>query len=196
MDEILVFIHIKKTAGISLQWLLAKQFGKKFFGGHIHTALKTVAAKNPIKKSGLDKLPNGSCVCKHWTYDDFTAIQGRSKFLTIVRDPVDRIVSHYKFYRQHYPRGQSFREYIEDSKNINLYSKFLPNDLNLLTEVLFFENLQESVNRSSLIATASLPFKNKTIFRFKPLDEDISLFKQLNSKDLEFYEKLGSRKLI
>lgn len=189
MSYILAFIHIKKTGGISLQKVLAKQYGKKFFGGHTHSALKKVAAVNPLEKNKLNKLPNGSCVCKHWTYADYAPIHSRAKFVTVLRDPVDRICSNYNFYLKHHPRGQSFNEYVHDTANINLYSRSLPDDPDLLSEIYLFHRLQESINHSTIINQCKLSHTNKTPYRYRINHDEIALFKDLNQKDLELYEE-------
>ena len=189
MNDILAFIHIKKTGGISLQSVLAKQYGKKFFGGHIHSDLRKVAAVNPIKKDQLHKLPDGSCICKHWTYDDYAPIHDCARFVTILREPVDRINSHYNFYLNHFPKGQSFNEYVHDPANINIYSRFLPDDPSLLSEIYLFHRFQDSINRSKIINQCKLPHTNETIYRYKINQDEIALFRDLNQKDLELYEK-------
>lgn len=190
--SILVFIHVKKTGGISLQWLLAKQYGAKFYGGHTHSALKKVAAVNPVKKNQIHSLPDGSCICKHWSFEDFSSLKDRANFITIARHPTSRIVSHYNFYRKHFPKGQTFREYIQDPANINLYTRFLPRDLSLLTEVLPFEDLAGSVSRSKIInASRALPHTNKTPYKHVLIE--LELFKKLNADDLYLYEQLKER---
>lgn len=187
--SILVFIHVKKTGGISLQWLLAQQYGAKFYGGHTHSALKKVAAVNPVGKNQIHTLSDGSCVCKHWSFEDFSSLKDRANFITIARHPTSRIVSHYNFYRKHFPKGQTFREYIQDPANINLYTRFLPKDLSLLTEVYPFEDLAGSIKRSGIVrSTDILPHTNKTPYKYPT--REIDLFKELNGQDLELYEQL------
>ena len=71
MKDILAFIHVKKTGGISLQCLLAEQYGTKFYGGYTAPLKKIVAVNHSIEKNQLHELPNNSCICKHWTYSEF-----------------------------------------------------------------------------------------------------------------------------
>lgn len=189
MNFILAFIHIKKTGGISLQKVLAKQYGKKFFGGHTHSALQKVAVANALEKNKLYKLSDGSCVCKHWTYIDYAPIRDRSKFVTVLRDPTDRISSHYNFYLKHHPKGQSFDEYVHDPANINLYSRSLPDDPSLMSEIYLFHDLQGSVNRSKIIKQCKIPHTNKTHYKYEMNKNDISVFKTLNQEDIELYER-------
>ena len=189
-DSVLVFIHIKKTGGISLQRLLSEQYGSNFFGGHIHTELRRFVAKNPIEQDGIVSLPNGSCVCKHWKYEDFHSIQERANFITIVREPSDRIVCHYNFYLMHYPKGQSFMKYIHDPKNINLYSRFLPQNLDHLSEVYFFENLQDSINDSKILTCKDLPRTNATNYIYTPTKRELYKFRDINEQDMALYRIL------
>lgn len=189
MNEILAFIHVKKTGGISLQNVLAKQYGKKFFGGHTHSALRRIAAVNPIEKNELHKLPDGSCICKHWTYDDYVLIHNKAKFVTILREPVDRISSHYNFYLKHHPKGQTFDKYVHDPANVNIYSGSLPDDPALLAEIYLFHELQGSINRSKIINQCKLPHTNKTPYRYRINHDEIALFRDLNQKDLKLYQE-------
>lgn len=189
MNEILAFIHIKKTGGISLQKVLAKQYGRKFFGGYTHSVLKKVAPVNPIEKDRVHELPDRSCICKHWTYNDYAPIHDRAKFVTVLRDPVDRISSHYNFYLKHHPKGQSFDEYVHNAANINLYSRSLPADPTLLSEIYLFHRFQESISRSKIINPCRLSHTNKTPYQYRINHDEIALFRELNQKDLELYKE-------
>ncbi|MHA2279408.1 MAG: hypothetical protein ACXAC5_00755 [Promethearchaeota archaeon] len=185
----MVFIHVKKTGGISLQWLLAKQYGAKFYGGHDHSVLQKIAAVNPIEPDQLYHLPGGSCVCKHWPFLAFQSLQEQANFITIIRDPVSRVVSHYNFYRKHYPKGKAFRDYIREANNINLYTRFMPQDLSVLTEVYAFEDLEQSLSRSQIIQIPDkLPHTNKTPYKYSA--KEIDAFKKLNRQDMDLYERL------
>lgn len=188
--SILVFIHIKKTGGISLQWLLAKQYGAKFYGGHTHSALKRVSSVNPIEKNQLHTLPEGACVCKHWTYDDFAVIHKRAKFITIIRDPVERVICHYNFYLMHHAKGQSFMKYIHDPKNLNIYGRFLPKDLACLSEIYIFEDFQNSIDRSEILSYKGLPETNKTVYVYSPTSQELEVFRDINKSDMELYRIL------
>lgn len=187
--KILVFIHVKKTGGISVQWLLAQQYREKFYGGYTHSALKKVAKVNPLKETQINNVPLGSCICKHWSYSDFETIKDTSVFLTVVRDPVSRIICHYNFYRKHYPKGVSFLDYVHQSENINRYSKALP-PMSRLGEVLLFEDLGNAVRRSKIIQLKNLPHTNRTPYRHSVSESDLEVFRALNRDDISLYEEL------
>lgn len=188
-NKILVFIHVKKTGGISVQWLLAQQYGNRFYGGHTHSALKKVAKANPLTETRIDNVPVGSCIAKHWLYLDFKHIEDKCAFMTVVRDPVSRVVCHYNFYRKHYPGGVSFLDYIHQPENINRYTKALP-PISKLTEVLLFEDLHGSVQRSKIIQLKNLPHKNKTPYKYDVSESNIEAFRELNRVDIALYEEL------
>ena len=188
-NKILVFIHVKKTGGISVQWLLAQQYGKRFYGRHTHSALRKVACINPLEETRLSKVPIGSCICKHWKYSDFKPIEDKCVFFTVLRDPVSRIVCHYNFYRKHYPKGVSFLDYIHQPENINRYVKALP-PASKLSEVLLFEDLYNAVQRSAIMQVKNLPHKNRTSYKHEVWDSEIEVFRDLNREDLSLYEEL------
>ena len=73
-DSVLVFLHIRKTAGISLQKGIQDQYSGIFYGKS-HSALNK---KESIKKIAVSDLPNGSAIANHWTHDDFEYIKDLS----------------------------------------------------------------------------------------------------------------------
>lgn len=127
MKDILAFIHIKKTGGISLQCLLAEQYGTKFYGGYTTPLKKVVVVNHSLEKDQLHELPSNSCVCKHWTYSEFEVggVKERANFITVIREPIPRITSHYNFYLMFHPKGKKFSEYVKEQENVNIYSRFL-----------------------------------------------------------------------
>lgn len=185
---ILVFVHIKKTAGIALQLALAKQYGDKFYGGYTHGALKGCAV-NPLERGDLDKVPLGSCVCKHWGYDVFSSIARKCKFLTVVRDPRKRIVSHYNFMLKHHPNGPSFRKYIRNPENVNVMSRMIVDPV-YFDEILIVEHLDEDLPHSQLVQANRLKRANRTPYRYTPQAEELEEFDSLNDADLQLYADL------
>lgn len=183
-ESILVFIHIKKTAGISLQLALAKQFGTKFYGGHSHNALKALVYHNEI--DDLQTIPNGACVCKHWPMSKFDQIEHRCNFITVLRHPLDRIISHYNFYRLHHNQGQDVDSYIRDTPNINVLSNMI--DRNKLCEFYLFEHLEEDLAKSEILQFRDVKHLNITKRKFTFSRKQKADFLRLNKDDLDLYE--------
>ncbi len=188
-ESVLVFLHIKKTGGISLQKLIQDQFPGKFYGND-HSALKK---KIKIKKSDIKNIPNGSAVANHWKYEDFKSIKDRCNFVTIIRNPVDRIVSAYNFYIKHNEKKISFSEYISTDSNINVMSKTI-SDIDELAEAYIFDSLRGSLSLSRIFQTRDIGHLNKTFYTeiknkyiFYPTRDKVSNFRDLNNLDMSLY---------
>lgn len=87
-----VFIHIPKTAGTSFKAALKKRFPNHFLYGDIRPA-KPFAEEKP-------KLGKYDLVTGHLTVADFDSVEGEKQFLTIVRNPIDRLLSLFHYIRQ------------------------------------------------------------------------------------------------
>ena len=180
-DSVLVFVHVKKTAGMSLQHTLAKQFGDRFYGGY------SDITPNSLSPQNLHRVPNGSCICKHWPMYCFDKIKDRCNFVTVMRDPVQRIISHYNFYRAHHADGMSIGRYIRTHSNINIYTKML--NVDYLCEIYLFDVLSAGLSQSAIISANRLPHNNKTNSKHRFSQSQIKDFKALNAADLELYKK-------
>ncbi len=187
-ESVLVFLHIKKTAGISLQRILSKQFGARFYGGHSHSLLKGRVASNELTVDAVSQVPNGSCICKHWKMSEFEGISHRCNFVTVLREPLNRIVSHYNFYRMHHNDGLSIDEYIRQPGNINLQSQTV--DADGLCEAYVFERLAEDLKKSKLIRSSGVDHINKTRYKYTFTDSQIRDFYDLNKADVELYQSV------
>jgi len=194
-ESVLVFLHIRKTGGISLQKLIQDQFPGKFYGQD-HSALKE---KIKIKKSEIEDIPNGSAVANHWTYDDFKSIKDRCNFVTIVRNPVDRIISAYNFYKKYSEEGNSFSNYINNNKNINIIIKTIKH-LRNITEVYNLDNIKIELKESRIFNCNDFLHINRTtyseikcIYSYYPSRKEIKEFIELNEDDINFCNGIFSK---
>lgn len=117
--EVLLFLHIPKTGGSTLRRILAR----------IYPLWETVRIYPPrmgdpegyLRKVLADEERTVSCVVGHFPYGLHESIPLSSTYLTMVRDPVDRVLSHYHFMRRtedhplHERAGSmTVREYVGD----------------------------------------------------------------------------------
>lgn len=98
-----VFLHLPKCAGSTFLGILLKQFGRRsmlMLGFRInHLTLREYLR---FVKAELDSIPQErlmqyGVIKGHVYYDDLQALQRNCSLLTILRDPVRRVVSEYHF---------------------------------------------------------------------------------------------------
>jgi hypothetical protein len=89
MPPTTIFTHIQKTAGTS--------FVKRLVEANIE---KTAILSGSIKSIALEIGREHDFVTGHIPYGIHVLIPRRTRYITFLRDPVDRAVSHYHFIRQ------------------------------------------------------------------------------------------------
>jgi hypothetical protein len=112
---LLIFLHLPKTAGSTLAYILERQYGSggvlalydSFFGEELVT----------VPQSQLERT---KVITGHFYFGAHTFISKPSTYITFLREPVDRVISHYYYVRRdptHYlyplAREMSLREYVE-----------------------------------------------------------------------------------
>lgn len=143
----LISVHMPKTAGSSFQATLAQ---------HFKEGLQLDYADRPLHHSALSRNARASWQCLRGRFSDpdpsvhcihghFLPLRFRLlrspeplQFVTWLRDPVQRLVSHYEYWKRSYEAGQSgplHRQMIEENWSLedfaarpelrNIYSKFL-----------------------------------------------------------------------
>jgi hypothetical protein len=95
-----VFVHVEKTAGTSLQNMIVESFGSESV---YHEHDDTLFLRCPAELSLY------SVFAGHFNYDSLAFIPRRKlNVFTFVREPTQRLVSLYNFWRAHDPRGPGF----------------------------------------------------------------------------------------
>ncbi len=95
----LIFLHIEKTAGTSIQNHLGGCFGRKVFKEH----------GNSLHLHCPGELSRYSVFAGHFNYDSLRYIPKKNiSIFTFVREPKERLLSLYYFWHAHEPRHPSF----------------------------------------------------------------------------------------
>ena len=85
-SDVLYFLHIEKTAGLSLTSVLDSLFAAEDICAFDRKALLTTM---PIEQLATHRLIRG-----HYTYALHRLLPQMPLTLTLLRDPVDRVISH------------------------------------------------------------------------------------------------------
>jgi len=116
------FLHIEKTAGTSIQRLLATAFPKGSVLAE-HT--------DSLYRRSAGELSQYSVFAGHFTYDSVRYIPRKSvSLLTFVREPKDRLSSLYHFLRAHEPSHPLFTPHMALANEVNMEAFFSHKQIN------------------------------------------------------------------
>jgi len=106
-----VFLHIQKTAGTSMQNMLKGRFAGKIYFEHGDT----------LKDRSHEELLKYSIFAGHFNYDSLQFISDQPlSIFTFVREPKARLISLYYFWRAHNPTAPSFHDAMQLANELNL----------------------------------------------------------------------------
>jgi hypothetical protein len=89
-NKVLIFMHIPKTGGLTLRNIIDRQYKKTEILLHSRTA----PPKRKLKKRDFSRI---KCVYGHNRFGQHEEIPVPSTYITILRDPVSRVISTYYF---------------------------------------------------------------------------------------------------
>jgi hypothetical protein len=143
----IISLHLPKTAGISFSAALEEHFGSGFLRDYYDYPINTPAPERnqSALQSGLAHAEKDfagiTCIHGHFLPVKYLLAAGRHegfKFVTWMRHPVERVLSHYFFWRKHYdPKiaRSLHRRVVEEDWSVerfclgpelkNLYGQFL-----------------------------------------------------------------------
>lgn len=110
----LIFLHIPKAAGTTLHPVLERHYSKKntlSFWENVDKVVKEFP-EWPLERRRQIRLLKG-----HMPFGLHRYLVGESKYITLLREPAERIVSHY-FYVKRTPRHYLYQEVVD--RNISL----------------------------------------------------------------------------
>jgi len=124
-DWTLIFIHIPKTAGTSLRQAMASAY-KPSERLYLYDApqLEGAMLRSDFVRLPVERRAELRFVMGHFAFGLHREIPRESRYVVVLRDPVERVVSHYYHYRQVVDPGKTGRPARErrliESQNVTL----------------------------------------------------------------------------
>lgn len=116
-----VFMHIEKTGGTSLQNMLLESFG----AGHIYNE-----HHDSLHLHSPAELSTYTVFAGHFNHDSLAFIpRRRLNLFTFVREPMQRLLSLYHFWRSHVPSAPHFNESMRLAHELPIEAYFTNGDL-------------------------------------------------------------------
>ncbi|MEH7238302.1 sulfotransferase family 2 domain-containing protein [Bacillus sp. JJ1562] len=211
-EELLIFLHIQKTAGSSFKTFLKNQFNKDQIWFDRSSRVKEIKKTRDLQ-----------CIGGHFAYGVHENFNLPYTYVTMLREPVDRVLSYYYFVKEKKEgvdrriSKMDIKEFMDEyqAKTCNYQTRRIAGDkvdLELakkhLLEEFSFVGITERFKESIFLMQKeynfpSLSYETRNITKKRAStqelpEEIISYIKQQNQLDIELYKfakELFERKL-
>lgn len=157
----ITFIHIPKTAGSTLRYILYRMYKpNQVFPVYSESA---TSAEIKISQLKVEQPETISLILGHIPYGVFGKTDFANTFITVLRDPIDRIISHYYF--------------VKRSPDHHLYSEIASQNLTLDEYVLSGISTELDNGQTRMLCDASsldIPFGKCTESMLKEAEFNVS----------------------
>lgn len=131
MKNILLFVHVPKTAGTSFRKSLESQGQAKMlydYGEHPESSpalLENLHEDGSIKDESIFDPDKLNVICGHVRFQKYARCVEPQNVLSILRNPVERVVSEYQHLVRHAGMATTFADFIAMPKQINKQYRML-----------------------------------------------------------------------
>ncbi|UOQ84738.1 sulfotransferase family 2 domain-containing protein [Gracilibacillus salinarum] len=206
-EDLIIFMHIPKTGGTTLNSIFRRQYEENQFYNHL---LPDEMKSKYMELNELDKN-NIKAVAGHYFYGIHAIFSRPFSYFTMLRDPVDRVVSLYYYYQSKpavFPKfkDMTFEEFInKHSEAHNCQTKMIAGlseptidlakeNLRTFSVIGLNERFDESlILMQKALGWNTLEYERLNITKKRPLKsklskEFISLIEDNNQLDIELYQ--------
>lgn len=193
----LIFLHIPKAAGSTLHRIIARQYASDSIcsidGLRVHESIAEFKQLPEAKRSEIKVLKG------HMRFGLHEYLPQPSTYITILRDPVERIISHYYYVRrspEHYlyeqvtSRNMSLKDYICSGITKELNNS----QTRLLCTKTALETYEQGSTKILESAKKNLQEEFAVVGLAERFDETLILLKQNFKWNLPFYIKANTTK--
>ncbi len=210
-SDMLLVVHVPKTAGTSLRRALDKTFGVQYvirdYGGHEKTT-------SDIVRSHLysNEIPNTESLMRSMLKADAKVLIGHfpakkyvsffkpEHVIVFVRDPLERACSEFLHWVRHHSYESTFEQFIQQKDIANIQSKLL-HAIPKQAIIGITERYAESLQYINCVLGIGLKELKKNVdksgggseFASKLSQAQLDLFYELNQRDVELYDSCSQR---
>ena len=189
-----VFQHVAKTAGSTFENILNRQYDpNRIYRLTADTPDELLRAIHRYKRMSLAERASYDLVAGHSAFSVFDDIPGQRVGITFLRDPVERVISHY-FYAKRRPDHPLYSMAMD--LDLGDYTLSLPNELQNRCTQVFASLTHREINADPEAALAVAKKNLKVHFRVIGLterfDESIVLIAhRLGWNQFPYYQRLN-----
>ena len=193
--DLIAFVHIEKAAGTTLIHLLRSNYFMRYCDvTPLYRGSKMIFNAKDLKKV-ISINPFVKCVAGHSVSptSNLTDIVPDIKYITILRNPINRYISHYQYWVERLDRELTFEQFLKTGK-ANLQTKKIAGSDNLsmakeiLSKNFFLVGIVEEFDQFLVLLKNKIkPLKFEPMYEIKNLSNSKSPIKYKIQKDIEKY---------
>lgn len=204
--KILAFVHIKKCAGTTLTHILRLNF----FMRHCDVRCLSKTSSGIFQADDMNKLmlinPLVKCIAGHEVapFSNLATTCPGIRFITLLRDPVQRYISQYQYNAEKLGHNLSFDDFLKTKTSFNKQTRAIAGseDLVLAKDILnglfFLVGIVEEFDEFLILLKKKLqPFRFRPGYEIQNItNKDSNIRKDIKKRLHEYHEQIIERNLL
>lgn len=123
--DLLAFVHVHKAAGTTINHILRRNYFLRYLDVRPYHLQSRGVFSAADMKTALRINPGIRCISGHsvCAYSDLPDLIPHVTYVTLLRDPIKRFVSHYVYVQDWRNRGKTFEEFAANEFHVNYMTK-------------------------------------------------------------------------